>query len=105
MTLRLFRFVEEDPARRVKRVVTTRLQVVEQLLNSRLVRHGGPGILLAPVPLGGILAVVAVHLIEPLGLRVVRLEVVVRERPRGRQTVDMSQVAEVLGRNRYSAAP
>ena len=70
-------------------------QVVEELLDARLVRHRGPRVLLAPVALGRVLAVRAVHLVEPLGLRVVRLEVVVAHRPRRRQPVDVVQLAEV----------
>ena len=77
-------FVEQDPARCVERVVPAVLQVVDELLDARLVRHGRPRVLLAPVPLGRVFAVIAVHLVEPLRLGVVGLEVVVRDRPRRR---------------------
>ena len=89
--------VEQDPARRVERVISTLLEVVGQLLDPRLVRHGRPRILLAPVPLGRVLTVVAVHLVEPFGFRVVRLEVVVGQRPGGRDPVDMPEITEVPG--------
>ena len=46
--------------------------------------------------LGRILGVVAVDLVELLGLRVVRLEVVVRDGPRGRDPVVVLELAEVL---------
>ena len=94
--LRPVGLVEQDPARRGERVVPARRQVVDELLDARLVGDRGPRVLLAPVALGGVLAVRAVHLVQPLGLRVVRLEVVVAHRPRRREAVDVVQLAEVL---------
>ena len=94
--LRPVGLVVEDPARRMERVVSRLLQVVGQLLDARFVRHRGPRVLLAPGALGRVLAVVAVDLVEPFGLRVERLEVVVGERPLRRDAVDVLQLAEVL---------
>ncbi len=47
--------------------------------------------------LGRVLPTCAVHVVELLGLRVVRLELVVGDRPRGRHAVVVAQLAEVLG--------
>jgi len=62
-----------------------------------LVGHRRPRVLLAPVALGRVLAVVAVHLVQPLGLRVPGLEVVVGERPGRGEAVGVMELAEVLG--------
>ena len=44
----------------------------------------------------GILAALAVHVVQPLGLGVVRLELVVGDRPGRRDAAVMAQLAEVL---------
>jgi hypothetical protein len=49
------------------------------------------------VTLGGILAVHSVDLVEPLGLGVPRLELVIGQRPGGRDAVGVLELAEVLG--------
>src|SRR5690349_20112080 len=46
--------------------------------------------------IGGVDAVAAVHVVEVLRLRVVGLEVLVAERPGGRDAVRMGELAEVL---------
>ena len=46
--------------------------------------------------LGGILAAIAVHLVEVLGLQVVRLELVVGDRPGRRDAAVVPELAEVL---------
>jgi hypothetical protein len=76
------RLVQPHAARSVERVVSGRLEVVGELLDSRLVRHGRKRIRRAREALGRVLAVCAVHFVEMLGERVVRLELVVGDRPR-----------------------
>ena len=56
----------------------------------------GNGIRRARGRLGGILAARAVDLVELLGARVVRLHLVVADRPRGREPVVVAQLPEVL---------
>ena len=56
----------------------------------------GNGYWRAGVALGRVLAVVAVDLVQLLGLRVVRLHLVVGDRPGGRDPVVVAQLAEVL---------
>ena len=93
---RAVRLVEQDPARRRERVVAGRRQVVGDPLDAWLVGDGRPGVLLRPVALGRVLAVVAVHLVQPLRLRVPGLELVVAERPGRRDPVDVFDLTEVL---------
>ena len=88
--------VEHDPARCVERVVAQRRQVIGQLLDPGLVRHGGKRIRPAGARLGRILPTGAVHAVELLGQRVVRLHHVVADRPRRRDAVMVAQLAEVL---------
>ena len=95
--VRHVRLVQANPARCVERVQAGRLEVVRELLDPRLVRDGGVRIGRARESLRGVLAVGAMHLVVVLGLRVVRLELVVRDRPRGRDAVVVLQLAEVLG--------
>ena len=94
------RLVEVDADRQVERMVAGPLEVVGELLDPRLVRHRRirerPG---AP-RLGRILAGLAVDQVQPLGLGVVGLEVVVGDRPRRR---DAAVVAD-LARSRARAA-
>lgn len=52
-------------------------------------------VLPAPVALGGVLAVVAVHLVEPLRPGVPGLEIVVRQRPRRRDAVDVLELLQI----------
>ena len=92
----MLRLVEQDAARRVERVVAGRREVVGELLDARLVRDGRERIRRARRRLGRILAAGAVHLVELLGLRVVRLELVVGDRPGGRDAVVVVELAEVL---------
>ena len=69
--------VQHDPARRMERAVAALGQVIGDLLQPGLVGDRGPGIRLAVRALGRIFPGVAVHVIQPLGRRVPRLEVVV----------------------------
>ena len=88
--------VEHDPHRRREGMVTTGLEGVGDLLQAGLVADRRPRIRLGPVALGGVLVPVAVHLVQPLGLGVPRLEVVVVERPGRRQPVHVGDLPEVL---------
>jgi len=80
----------------MERVVAALGQAIGYLLDPALVGDSRPGVGLAPVALGRILARVAVYLIQALGLGVPRLEVVVAQRPGGREPVGMLDFAEVL---------
>ena len=91
--------VEQDPARGVERVEPGLGEVVGQLLDPRLVRRPrgtGTGALAGGSV--GILAARTVHLVELLGLGVVRLHLVVGDRPRRRDPVVVPELAEVLRR-------
>ena len=58
-------------------------EVVVQLLDAGLVRHRGVGEGARAIRLGRVLTCLAVDEVQLLGLGVVRLEVVVRDRPGG----------------------
>ena len=92
---RRVRFVENDAARYVKRVVPGPLQVVGDLLDQRLMRYRRPRIFLRPGTLGRILAMHAAYLVEPFGLGVPGLEFLVSERPGRRHAVHVCDLAEV----------
>src|ERR1700758_3039939 len=76
--------VEHDPDRYMEGLEARTCEVIGQLLNARLMADGGPGIGGLRRRFGRIFSAVSVHLIQILGLRVVRLQVVITERPRGR---------------------
>ena len=88
--------VEHDAAGRVEGMVARALQVVGELLDAWLVRDGGMRVGSGAGRLGGILPARAVDMIHLLGLRVVGLEILVAERPGGRDAVVVFQDAEVL---------
>ncbi len=90
------RLVEHDAERHVKGPAALGREVVVQLLDARFVADGGERVGRARLRLGRVGAALAVDAIQPLGLRVVRLEIVVRDRPRGRDAAGMAQLAEVL---------
>ena len=90
------RLVQPDAARRVERVVSGRGEVVRELLDPGLVGDRRIRVRRARRRLGRVLPAGAVHLVEVLGLRVVRLELVVLDRPRGRDAVVVAELAEVL---------
>ena len=91
--------------RQVKRMQAQLLQAVRQLLDMRLVPHGRVFVVLARVAGERVLSVLAVHPEQVLGSDVVRLHVVVIQRPGRRDTVRMLDLAEVAGSSRSSAAP
>ncbi len=94
--VRQVRLVEEHAARGVERVVAAGGQIVDELLDPRLVRDGRERVGPTRGRLGRILAPGAVHLVDLLGQGVVGLEVGVRDRPRGRDPVVMPELTEVL---------
>src|SRR5262249_55696691 len=88
--------VEPDPERHMKRPVPEPDEIVVELLDPRLVADGGGGVPRARPGLGGIGAAPPVRLVQRLRAGVVGLELVVRERPRGRQAARVAQRSEVL---------
>jgi hypothetical protein len=90
------RLVEQDSAGGVEGVVACVGQLVGELLDPRLVRHSGMRVRRTGRRLRRVLASRSVNLVDLLGLRVVRLEVVVRDRPGRRDAVVVAKLAEVL---------
>jgi hypothetical protein len=88
---------EVDPDRQVEGMQAHSLEPVRELLDARFVLHGREGIILARFPGERILAVLAVNPVQVLGLHVVRLEVVVAERPFRRESARVTRAAEVGG--------
>src|SRR5262249_35652818 len=66
------------------------------MLEPRLMADRRPGIRFGRMRLGWIFAAISVYLIKPLGLAVVRLHIVVRDRPGRRDAGVMSYFSEVL---------
>src|SRR5262245_14139416 len=89
-------FIEQDSAWGRKRMKTRGIQVVKELLDTRLMRYGWIGIWRTRRGLGRIYAAFAVHLIHLLGLRVERLHVVVADWPGRRNPVVFAQFPEIL---------
>ena len=87
--------VEHDAAGCAEGVVSRLGQVLADLGDSRFVAHCRPPVLPAPRPFGRVFAVGPVHVVEPLGLCVPRLEVVVGERPLRRNAVGVLDLAEI----------
>src|ERR1700683_4182059 len=90
------RFVEQDAGGRVERMIPGAGQVVGKLLDARLMRDRRVGIRRACGRLRRVLSAFAVYLVEILGLRVIRLHILITDRPRGRNAVVMREAAEVL---------
>ena len=90
------RLGQPDAARRVERVVAGRLEVVRELLDPRLVRDRGERVRRARGRLGRVLAARAADLVELLRQRVVRLDLLVLDRPGRRDAAGMLELAEVL---------
>src|SRR5439155_2124506 len=94
--LRRVLLVEHDADGHVERPVPDARQVVDQLLDARLVAEGWMEVGRARGRLRRIATAEPVHLVEMLGLGVVRLQVVVRDRPGGRHAALVGDLAEVL---------
>ncbi len=88
--------VQHDPERNVERPVSELRPVVVELLDPGLVAYGGVRIWPARHGLRGILATLAVDLVEALGGQVIGLEVLVRYGPGWRHAAVMLDLAEVL---------
>ena len=88
-------FVQHHGDRHVERLVPERGEAVVQGLDARLVTHRGVRVGRARPRFRGVLAARAVHVVEPLGRGVVRLELGIRDRPCGRQPTGMAHLAEV----------
>ncbi len=89
-------FLEEDPERQRKRMETVRAHLFGELRDLRLVAHQRMSIGRARGRLGGVDAMLTVHVVELLGLRVVRLEVLIAQRPGRRDATGVLDLAEVL---------
>ena len=89
----------------LKRLVAAPLPIVVQFLNAGFVREGGIFVGRAGLRLRWIFPASAVHVVQVLGLGVIGFEVVVSDRPFGRNVAMMLHLAEVLQRMRSSAAP
>ena len=86
------RLVQPDPAGRVEGVVSGG-EVVRKLLDPGLVGDRWIGVRRTGRRLGRVLAAGAVHLVDVLGLRVVRLELLVLDRPGGRDAVVVARLS------------
>ena len=87
--------VEQDAQRQVERMDALRGQLIVERLDARLVRHRLVRERAARCRLARVLATLAVDVEQALGLGVVRLEGVVRQRPCRRDPVDMRHGTEV----------
>ena len=90
------RFVEQDAQRRVERPQAAPGEVLVQVLQPRLVAHRWVREGFAGWRLGRVLSPLAMHVVHALGARVVRLELAVRDRPCGRNTAVVAQLAKVF---------
>ena len=90
------RLLEVHPDGQVEGVETQLLEVVAQLLDAGLVGDRRMEVLRTGMTLARVLAVLAVHEVQVLGLGVVGLEVVVRDGPGRRDAAVVAQLAEVL---------
>src|SRR5438093_5450305 len=88
--------VEHHAQRHVKGATAEARPVVGELLDPWLVAHRRMGIGRARRRIGGVDAALAMHVIQPLGPRVVRLEILVGDRPRRRDPVVVLELTEVL---------
>src|ERR1700758_1324216 len=71
-------------------------KVVRQVLEPGLMAHRWPGISLSRCRFRRIFAAIAVHLEKVFGLRVVRFQLVVTDRPGGRDSAVMTNLLEIL---------
>src|SRR5712691_12651451 len=80
----------------MKRLQSQSRKILRELLQARLVAHRGMRIRAPRGRFGRILTTLAMHLVLMLGLHVIRLQVIVRDRPRRRYAAMMVDLAEVL---------
>ena len=88
--------VEQNAQGKMRGVQAQPLQVMVELLDAGLVLDGRVGELATARPIGGILAGRTVHVVEAFGLGVVRLKLLVRERPGRREATVVLDYTEVL---------
>ena len=88
--------VEQNAERKRKRMIAAPLQAVPELLYARLVRDGRVTIRPARGRFGRIHAMLAVDVVEMLGLAIERLEVLISKRPGRRNSAVMPDLTEVL---------
>src|SRR2546425_4496351 len=88
--------VQHDAQRHMEGAEAQPRQIVGELLDPRLVAARWMRVGRAGRRVGGIHAALAVHVVEVLGLRVVGLEVLVGQRPRGREPAVVADFSEVL---------
>src|SRR6266576_6063386 len=89
-TLLRILLVEHDPDWNVEGLQAGAREVIRQLLNTWLVADGRPGIRSLGRRFRWILAAITMHLIKILGLRVIRLQFVITDRPRRRNAAVVS---------------
>src|SRR5262245_64400110 len=89
-------FVQHHPERNVKRLEPQAREIVAELLDTWLMSDRGMQVRSAGRRIRGIFSPAAVYVVEMLGLRVIRLEVLVRDRPRGGKTAPMLDFSEVF---------
>src|SRR5262249_37969382 len=95
-TLARIALVEHDAHGHRERTPALPGEPVDDLLDARLVAERRMAVGRTRGRLGGIAAAQPMHLIEVLGLRVVRFEIVVRDRPGGRNAAVVAHRTEVL---------
>src|SRR6266849_11123824 len=88
--------VEHDADRHVEGLQSRARKVVGQLLDAWLMAHRRPGIRGTGFWFGRIFSAVPVYLIEILGQRVVRLQLVIADRPCWRDATVVAQFADSL---------
>src|SRR3989441_5006123 len=88
--------IQHDAERHMERPQSALREVVVQLLNARLVADRWVRVRRTRPRLRGVAAALPVHVVELLGFRVVGLELVVRDRPGGRDAAVVADLSEVL---------
>src|SRR5207248_9651157 len=88
--------VDLDAERRVERLEPGAREVLGQLLQPRLVAHGGVRIRRARVRVGRVFAALTVHVVHALRAGIEGLQLVVRDGPGGRDAAVVTQLAKVL---------
>jgi hypothetical protein len=88
--------IEQYAKRQGKRMIAQPLEIIVEFLNSRFVAHWRITVRCTEAPFRRIDSVFPVDVIKILGLRIIRLEVIVVQWPRGRNAGVMSDFTEVL---------